>query len=367
MFCNREVLTMKAHSPLSARFNISGLCVIAALAAGCTFDASQLRALPDGAVEPSAVPDAGAAGSGGDTASPPDAAIATGGNDGSAGPGGGMGGTSGVGGSDAFAATGGIVGSDGPSGTGGASMTDGPIATGGVDALDAPIATGDTRTGGAGGGQTGVGGTGDAGTVGGTARSDAGLGGTGGGGSGAGASSGAGGIGSSGGTPSQSTTPPPTNGLGVYVYPQVAISGGPGEIRLNLRIDNMTSQRVDMSTVTLRYWYQDEGLGTALVLDENYVSIGYSNQGTATCSAVTDPSPVAGADHYLQFAFTGTLAVRGDVSTNDHFSVEVTVHTASFKGTVDVTNDYSYNDGATGYDDKITLYQGGKLIWGTEP
>jgi fibro-slime domain-containing protein len=88
MFCNREVLTMKAHSPLSARFNISGLCVIAALAAGCTFDASQLRALPDGPIEPPAVPDAGAVGSGGDTASPPDAAIATGGNDGSAGPGG---------------------------------------------------------------------------------------------------------------------------------------------------------------------------------------------------------------------------------------------------------------------------------------
>jgi hypothetical protein len=47
MSCNCEVLTMKTHSPSSARFNISGLCLIAALGAGCTFDASQLRALPD--------------------------------------------------------------------------------------------------------------------------------------------------------------------------------------------------------------------------------------------------------------------------------------------------------------------------------
>jgi hypothetical protein len=43
------------------------------------------------------------------------------------------------------------------------------------------------------------------------------------------------------------------------------------------------------------------------------------------------------------------------------------MHTANYQGAVDVTNDYSYNGGATGYDDKITLYQNGKLISGTEP
>jgi hypothetical protein len=58
---------MKALSLLFAQLNVTGLCVIAALAAGCTFDASQLRALPDSAVEPLVVADTGAAGSGGDT------------------------------------------------------------------------------------------------------------------------------------------------------------------------------------------------------------------------------------------------------------------------------------------------------------
>jgi hypothetical protein len=50
-------------------------------------------------------------------------------------------------------------------------------------------------------------------------------------------------------------------------------------------------------------------------------------------------------------------------------SVAVTpVHTSTWVGTVDVTNDYSYDGGATGaYEKKITLYSGGKLIWGTEP
>jgi hypothetical protein len=53
-----------------------GLCLIAALAAGCTFDSSQLRALPDGAAGNQVVPDGGSAGAGGDTSSAPDAPIA---------------------------------------------------------------------------------------------------------------------------------------------------------------------------------------------------------------------------------------------------------------------------------------------------
>jgi len=43
-------------------FSSPGVCLIAALAAACTFDAGQLRALPDGAVEQPALPDAGVAG-----------------------------------------------------------------------------------------------------------------------------------------------------------------------------------------------------------------------------------------------------------------------------------------------------------------
>jgi fibro-slime domain-containing protein len=83
--------------------------MVAALAAGCTFDASQLRAQPDGTVEPPVAPDAGAAGSGDDTASPPDAPSATGGS----------GGVAGTGGSGGLAGTGGSGGIGGAGGTGG--------------------------------------------------------------------------------------------------------------------------------------------------------------------------------------------------------------------------------------------------------
>jgi Cellulose binding domain len=156
-------------------------------------------------------------------------------------------------------------------------------------------------------------------------------------------------------------------------------TGGTGQITLDLRIDNKTASTVDMSTMTLRYWYQDEGLGTNLVLSANYVSIGYSNQGKVTSgAAVANPSPVAGADHYLELSFSGTLEGQspyndtvtdaGPPLDNDQFNIQVTLHTPNYTGAVDVTNDYSYDGGAAAvYEQKITLYDTtGKLIWGVE-
>jgi hypothetical protein len=114
-----------------------------------------------------------------------------------------------------------------------------------------------------------------------------------------------------------------------------------------------------MWNVTLRYWYQDEGLGTSLVLSTNYVSIGYSNTGKVVAHKAFAALAGADADHYLQLSFSGTLAAQGDKSTNDP---------PNYQGAVDVTNDYSYNAGATGYNDRITLHEkGGRVIWGTPP
>ena len=152
----------------------------------------------------------------------------------------------------------------------------------------------------------------------------------------------------------------------MYLNKADAISGSSGQIALYLRIDNKTSATVDMSTVTLRYWYQDEGLGTTLDLSANYVSIGYSGAGKVESKAVA-ASGGAGADHYIELSFTGSLAAQGDKATNDQFNIQITLHTANYQGKVDVTNDYSYMAG-TGWDEKITLHdKSGKVIWGAAP
>jgi hypothetical protein len=175
---------------------------------------------------------------------------------------------------------------------------------------------------------------------------------------GAGGSSG----GSSGSGGATSTAPPPT-GLEVWV---VGISGSTSQITFNIRIDNMASQSTDLSTVTLRYWYKDEGLGTALKVSNYYVSIGHSNTGSVVFDKIVAVSPAAtGADHYFQLSFVGMLTAKNDSSGNDKFNIDVGLLNG---GAFDVTNDYSYDGGATGaYENKITLYANGKLIWGVAP
>jgi hypothetical protein len=160
--------------------------------------------------------------------------------------------------------------------------------------------------------------------------------------------------------------PPPVNGLQVWL--NSPISGTTGSIKMDLRIDNKTPASADLSTVTLRYWYQEEGLGTAVTFGSDYVSIGHSNTGTMIGQVVTVSPSALGADHYFELSFSGTLAAQGNTSNNDQFNLQVNAHTASYQGTVDVKNDYSYDGGAAGvYEDKITLYESGKLIWGVEP
>ena len=83
---------MRTLRSLSARLDVPGLCLIAALAGACSFDESQLRPAPtptpDGAIE-NPVLDASAIGSGGTSASSPDASTGVGGSRGSAETGGG--------------------------------------------------------------------------------------------------------------------------------------------------------------------------------------------------------------------------------------------------------------------------------------
>ena len=107
-------------------------------------------------------------------------------------------------------------------------------------------------------------------------------------------------------------------------------------------------------------------MGTALAFERDYASIGLSGQGTVVGKSVAASAPVSGADHYLEFSFGGTLASQG-TPYSSQFTFDGRAHTPSYAGPVDVTNDYSYNSGATGYNEKITLYTNGQLIWGIEP
>jgi hypothetical protein len=176
-----------------------------------------------------------------------------------------------------------------------------------------------------------------------------------------------GGIAATGGEPS--TAPAPSGSLGVYIDTQQG-DGFTGDqaLHLHVQIVNTASASQDLSNVTMRYWYVDDGWGsTQLVMENDYVSIGYSNQGTVTYGGSVAVTPAqSGADHYFEFSFTGTLAAVNDKVTNDKFHVGVRIHASNNSGTANVANDYSVLT-TTGYNDRITLYSAGSLIWGTEP
>ena len=279
------------------------------------------------------------------------------------------GGNSDAGGTTKAGGSGGTGGISSPGGTGGRGS--GGAATGGK--ATGGVGTGGTTassTGGSGGATSPFGGTT---ATGGVATGGAGSGGNNSGGVATGgatrvSSGGAGGSGGKGGTAgSTSTAPPPTNGLAAYVMQKA--TGSPGQMTLSLQINNTTSQSVDMSAVTLRYWYQEEALGTAS-LEVDYASVGDSNDVKSKVhgTVVAAPAPAPGADHYLEISFTAvTLSPKGTAGNANLLSINGRLHNSGFQGAVDVTNDYSYNNGATGYDDKITLYQGGKLISGVAP
>jgi len=163
-----------------------------------------------------------------------------------------------------------------------------------------------------------------------------------------------------GGSPA-STTPAPTNSLGVYL---ASVKGNTGSIEFEMRVDNMASQSVDLSNVTIRYWYQDEGLGTILTFATYYISV---STVTFAGKAVAAQNLISGADHYFELSLTGALKAKGDSNQGDQLILKFAAHTSGYQGNVDITNDYSYNAGSVGYDDKITLYSAGTLIWGTEP
>jgi hypothetical protein len=130
---------------------------------------------------------------------------------------------------------------------------------------------------------------------------------------------------------------------------------------------NLTATAVNLSTITIRYWFTADGAQTfagAIDFAANSSNVQIQSGMTATFVSVSR----TGADHYMQLAFgasAGTLTnVAGAFvqsrfnSTNPDFGVNFTQ-----------TGDYSFDPTKTALADwtQVTVYQNGVLIWGIEP
>src|SRR5579883_1880085 len=165
-------------------------------------------------------------------------------------------------------------------------------------------------------------------------------------------------------SPSPSPTPSPSSSPvsgGVKVqYKNNDSAPGDNQIKPGLQVVNTGSSSVDLSTVTVRYWFTRDGGSSTLVYNCDWAAIGCGNI-RASFGSVNPATPTA--DTYLQLSFTGgTLAAGG--STGE---IQNRVNKSDWSN-FDETNDYSYGTN-TAFQDwtKVTVYVNGRLVWGTEP
>lgn len=130
------------------------------------------------------------------------------------------------------------------------------------------------------------------------------------------------------------------------------------QIRPQLHIKNNGNTRVDLKDITVRYWYNAKNKPQNF--DCDYAQIGCGN---VTHKFVALHKPKQGADTYLELGFkNGTLspgANTGDIQLrlhNDDWSNYAQGEVYSF-----------FQSNMFKTTKKITLYNHGKLIWGTEP
>lgn len=130
------------------------------------------------------------------------------------------------------------------------------------------------------------------------------------------------------------------------------------QIKPHFNLVNSGKKAVDLSELTIRYWFADESAAN-LVFWCDYAQIGCGSVHGAFTT-----SDRIGGNHVLEVTFTsGTLAAgaaTGEIQAR--FNHE---DWALF----DETDDYSFDPSKTAFADwyKVTLYQRGTLIWGAEP
>jgi hypothetical protein len=147
--------------------------------------------------------------------------------------------------------------------------------------------------------------------------------------------------------------------MGVSIEYKADNTPSNNSINPHFRVANSGSSAVDLTSITIRYWYTKETGSMMQVFHCDWAKIDCGNLG----GAFTVASGM-NADHYLEITFTGGSVAPGE----DSGPIQLRFNMQDYAA-FDETNDYSYDASKTVFApwDKVTAYSGGQLIWGTEP
>ena len=132
-------------------------------------------------------------------------------------------------------------------------------------------------------------------------------------------------------------------------------------ISFALQLNNTGNVTLDLTKVTVRYWFTKDQGANSFQGACDYAQVGCGTVTADKFVAVTPPKPKA--DHYFQIGFSsGQLAVG-----NTTGSIQVRFNKADFS-VFDETNDWSWATNTSfAANGKITVYYEGNLIAGTAP
>lgn len=148
--------------------------------------------------------------------------------------------------------------------------------------------------------------------------------------------------------------------LAVYYYGNSKDTDS--SLQMHFDIVNYTAYTSRLQEVSVKYWFTDEDPSSANVLEQYYVPTPTSFKFT------TLNPPRSGADTVLEMSFRN--APDAGASWVESKGFNFAFHKASYAGSYDQSNDYSYDPKLTtalGKNPKITAYVNGTLAWGCEP
>ena len=138
-----------------------------------------------------------------------------------------------------------------------------------------------------------------------------------------------------------------------------------------LWIVNNGSSPVNLDDLSLRYYFTNE-VTAALTNNINWANVGLVGgsstgfpTGNITIAVVPMSTPVASANTYVEFSFTGSNMLAAS-----HY-VQFSWRVQDFMSqNFTQTGDYSFNAAATAetsWQNVVLLYQGQSVVWGTPP